>query len=93
MQEFALFAVLLKERPYKNPYIADGPRQEFVEPAVATPVRPKALHAGSIRRVAQSRDRRGDRRRYWVAHVQAHQVASAPDHISSEVSLAVEVFR
>jgi hypothetical protein len=22
MQEFALFAVLLKERPYKNPYIA-----------------------------------------------------------------------
>ena len=50
MQEFALFAVLLKERPYKNPYIADGPRQELVEPAFATPVRPKALHAGSIRR-------------------------------------------
>jgi len=54
MQEFALFAVLLKERPYKNPYIADGTRQELVEPAVARPIRPKALYTGSIRRVAQA---------------------------------------
>jgi hypothetical protein len=44
MQEFALFTVLLKERPSKNPYIADGPRQELVEPAVARPVRPKAFY-------------------------------------------------
>jgi hypothetical protein len=39
MQESALFAVLLKEHPYKNPYIADGSRQELVEPAVARHVR------------------------------------------------------
>ena len=88
MQEFALLAILLKERPYKNPYIADGPRQEFVEPAVATPVRPKALYTGSIRRVAQSRDRCRDRRRYRVTHVQAHEVASVgqPQTISPQKS-------
>jgi hypothetical protein len=38
MQEFALFAVLLKERPYKNPYIAPDLVRNFVEPAVARPV-------------------------------------------------------
>jgi hypothetical protein len=87
MQEFALFAVLLMERPYKNPYIADGPRQELVE----QPSRglydegpsywfdPAGIaKPGSLPGSAASR----------VAHVQAHKVASVgqPQAISPQKS-------
>jgi hypothetical protein len=53
MQEFALFAVLLKERPYKNPYIADGRRQELVEARGRDACATEGLYAGSIRRGAK----------------------------------------
>jgi hypothetical protein len=62
MQGLALFAVLLSERPYINPYIADGPNQER-RASRGEAYTTKALYTGSIRRIAQSRDRGRDRRR------------------------------